>query len=275
MRNEIALATKHGKLAQIGPAFASLSTWEIELAEIDTDLFGTFTGEVPRSLSPRDSAIAKARAGAQLLGFEYGLASEGTITAHPQLPWVIADLEILALVNTRDNFVVVESNWFLDIQAHSANVDLETDLDELMDKLALPSHAANLVILFDERRQILKGIQDREEFRSLVSEALNATPTSILAENDFRAMNSPTRQANISAVAQKLVTRISSHCPSCNQIGWGQTGYEFGLPCSFCFRLVDRVAHSEEHGCVSCDYVEIISLGEETIDPARCDFCNP
>jgi hypothetical protein len=88
MPKSIALATKHGKLRQIGPWIEALDDWTVELAEIDTDQFGTFSGEVARVKSPRDTAIAKAKAAAELLGSDYGLASEGTIGAHPAYPWV-------------------------------------------------------------------------------------------------------------------------------------------------------------------------------------------
>lgn len=43
MKNKVALATKHGKLEQLLPAFARLENFELVVAEIDTDLFGTFS----------------------------------------------------------------------------------------------------------------------------------------------------------------------------------------------------------------------------------------
>ncbi len=42
MKNKVALATKHGKLDQLLPAFSRLENFELVLAEIDTDRFGTF-----------------------------------------------------------------------------------------------------------------------------------------------------------------------------------------------------------------------------------------
>lgn len=46
MSKTVALATKHGKLSQIGPWIQGLDGWTDELAEIDTDQFGTFSSEI-------------------------------------------------------------------------------------------------------------------------------------------------------------------------------------------------------------------------------------
>lgn len=42
------LATKHGKLALIGPVMFRRLGLEVETADVDTDVLGTFSGEVPR-----------------------------------------------------------------------------------------------------------------------------------------------------------------------------------------------------------------------------------
>lgn len=275
MASTIALATKHGKLAQIAPAFACLPEWGLTLAEIDTDEFGTFSGEIPRTLSPRDAAIAKARAGAEFLGTDYGLASEGSIGSHPQMPWVTSDHELLALVCVSKDFVIVESYLSAEIRAHKEVVNEQTDLELLVTRLDLPTHGANILFSQDNETVIHKGIHDPEIFVAELRKLMSSPVENIRVESDFRAMSSPSRQKNISACAEKLVKRISTTCLSCNEIGWGKVGYEFGLPCSGCGRLVASVPHSEKFGCVACDYSEVISRGQDSIDPARCDFCNP
>lgn len=274
MPKKIALATKHGKLTQIAPAFESLRDWQIELVEIDTDIYGTFSGEVPRLLTPRDAAIEKARAGALHAGFDFGLASEGTIGPHPQIPFINSDLEVMAFVDLKTNFAVVETLMSIDIQAYSSTVNSDTDIEDLIAKLDLPAHAANVTINIDGAGQFIKGIHRPEELRRVVAKALGRSAT-VEVENDFRAMSSPSRQANIGALAEKLAARIGSHCPACNQIGWGSVGFEYGLPCSDCFEVVASVAHSEKLGCVTCDHSELRSLGRESVDPARCERCNP
>ncbi len=273
MPKSIALATKHGKLSQIGPWIEALDGWTIELAEIDTDQFGTFSGEVAREKSPRDTAIAKAKAAAELLGSDYGLASEGTIGAHPAYPWVNSDHEILALVRQTDDFVLVETFLSPDIQAHSEEVDENTDLDELAAKLDLPTHAA--IIVADVDTVLHKGVHDPSDFKKKVVEALLSGNKKLRVENDFRAMHSPSRQLNISKCAELLANRIKTKCAACGEIGFGKVGYEYGLPCSDCDHVVESVANSERHACVSCEHTELRALGQTTVDPSRCDFCNP
>jgi hypothetical protein len=274
MPKKIALATKHGKLTQIAPAFESLRDWQIELVEIDTDVYGTFSGEVPRLLAPREAAIEKARAGALHAGCDFGLASEGTIGPHPQIPFINADLEVMAFVDLKTDFAVVETLISPEIQAYSSTVNTDTDIEDLIAKLDLPAHAANVTINIDGERQFIKGIHQPEELRRLVADALGQSAT-VEVENDFRAMSSPSRQANIAALAEKLAARLGSNCPACKQIGWGSVGFEYGLPCSDCFEVVASVAHSEKLGCVTCDHSELRSLGRDSVDPARCERCNP
>lgn len=271
---KIALATKHGKLAQIAQAFETLRDWQIELVEIDTDVYGTFIGEVPRLLTPRDAAIGKARAGALHAGCDYGIASEGTIGPHPQIPFINSDFEVMAFVDLKNDFAVVETLMSPEIQAHSAIVKHDTNLDELFTKLDLPAHAANIIVSLDGKRHFTKGIHQPEELQRVIAEALEQA-AKVEVENDFRAMSSPSRQANIAALAEKLAARIGTHCPACNQIGWGSVGFEYGLPCSDCLELAASVAHSQKLACVTCDFSELRSLGRDSVDPARCELCNP
>jgi hypothetical protein len=61
MSSRVAVATKHGKLDQIAPSFSDQKKWKLELAQRDTNIFGTFTGEVERKFYPRETVIAKAQ----------------------------------------------------------------------------------------------------------------------------------------------------------------------------------------------------------------------
>lgn len=275
MGEAIAVATKHGKLAQIQPAFTLLPEWELQLVEIDTDQFGTFSGELSRSLSAKETAAAKAKAGALALGLDFGLASEGTIGQHPGIPFINADTEILALVCLSKNFTVFESHVSTEIFAKSLIVTSDSNLEALASEMDIPNHAANVYSGKSKTKILHKGISSSEEFITLVSQSLEALGEDLLVESDFRAMNSPSRQANIAACAEKLVKRISSCCPECQEIGWGKVGYEYGLPCIQCDQVSQTAAHSEVYGCVACPHKKLVSLGIESIDPSRCDSCNP
>ena len=275
MQSIVSLATKHGKLAQIEPAFSALAEWKIELVELDTDEFGTFAGEVPRRLSPKETVIAKARAGAMSSGADYGIASEGTIGPHPAFPFVTADHELLAFVCLSKNFAIVESHVSTEIVAHSQSLDGNFVMDELVQKLDLPNHAANLVVGSQGRTEYFKGIREAVELEELIIEHSKFGDLKLRVESDYRAMNSPSRQANIAACAVKLARRVASLCPACKEIGWGLIGYEYGVECGGCGLTVSSVAKSEKLGCVACENTELVDLNVGAVDPSRCDFCNP
>ena len=60
----IALATLHGKAAAVGPAVRRhLGAGLVVPPGLDTDAFGTFAGDVPRTGTMGTTALAKARAG--------------------------------------------------------------------------------------------------------------------------------------------------------------------------------------------------------------------
>jgi hypothetical protein len=271
----VAVATKHGKLAHIAPAFEEMKEWRLELALIDTDEFGTFTGEVERSLSPRETVIEKAKAGARFLGLDYGIASEGTIGAHPHLPFINSDHELMAFVCVDRNLEIVESFLSADIVAYRQEVTRTTDLGELIRKLDLPNHATNIVVETKFGREVHKGVTDVDVARKTIEQLVKNDENRVSVESDFRAMNSPSRQQNIRRCAQRLAARVAATCPGCSLFGWGKIGYEYGLPCTTCGRFNENVANAEKLGCLSCDFTELNHLGRETIDPGRCDFCNP
>ncbi len=274
MKNKIALATKHGKLEQLLPAFARLENFELVVAEIDTDLFGTFSGETPRLSSPLETAIAKAKAGAAELGLDYGLASEGTIGPNPVTPWATVDHELLVLISLSRNITIYETHQSASIVAKSQSLTPGIDLAAVFELFDLPNHAVNLSYSTGSSISIEKGLSDQEQLRNRIQE-LWAQGFEPLMESDFRAMSSPSRQANIQACAEKLVARIASNCPGCNEIGFGKISYEFGVPCLACGEVNSRVAKSEKLGCVACDFFELKDLGITSIDPSRCDGCNP
>ena len=127
----VAFATRHGKETQLRAAFSEVLSWHIDVAAVDTDLFGTFTGDVPRRLSPRETALAKARRGAEALGLARGLGSEGTIGPHPGIPFLTANHEILAFIDRDEGFELVESVTSTDILAVSESWSPELSLEEL------------------------------------------------------------------------------------------------------------------------------------------------
>lgn len=270
---EIALATRHGKEHQIAPALAAIG-WQVVVSDIDTDAFGTFSGDVARVLTPKQTALAKARAGAEHLGVRYGMASEGSIGSHPSLPFVTSDFEILAFVDTELDLTWSETLLSAEIVAVSEKWSRELDLDDFANRADLPNHS---VIVRNGGAQIVwvkKGLRDIEAIADAAAECATHHEH-IIVESDFRAMCSPSRQLNIEACAKNFASRLARLCEGCGYPGWGLTGFEFGLPCQDCGEIVAEVAEAELHGCLACGRAEQVHLGKTAVGPERCHACNP
>ena len=87
-RARIAVGTRHGKQHQLAPAFREvLDARLITPPRLDTDRFGTFTGERPRPGAAADAARGKARLAMETTGLSLGLASEASYGPMGGLGW--------------------------------------------------------------------------------------------------------------------------------------------------------------------------------------------
>ena len=273
---KIALATKHEKEKLLAPIFKDKLGWQVETASIDTDLFGTFAGDVPREQSPKDTAIAKAKAGAHELGLPKGLASEGSIGPHPQIPFLTADVEWVAFVDLEKNIELAEYFIGTELVAVQKTWNKELDLAELVAAADLPNHALIAKANYQGKFWSAKALTNQAEINSAVAsfQELN-WPVDLILESDHRAMHSPSRQKNIAQAASKLAERLATNCPACTFLGFGLVGHEFGLPCSSCSELATEAISADRFGCLVCLEVQVVSRGATSIDPANCQICNP
>ena len=272
---KVALATKHGK-ERIFSRLLSEIKCELVLAPFDTDVFGTFSGEIPREESPKATAIAKAKAAAEAADTNFAVASEGTIGPHPQLPLITADIEWIAFVDRSRGIELTEHVISTEIVAVQETWSPSLDFGRLAAGADLPTHS-----LIARAREGLnfwsrKGIKTIEELNQAVADFhLLRWDTDLVFESDFRAMESPTRMKNIERAAGKLVSRLSTLCPECQMYGFGVVGYEHGLPCLGCGEVVPDVISAERIGCLVCR-AELIKPREVTaVEPSRCYNCNP
>ena len=76
---KLVIATMHGKEQVIAPVLQeALGVEMILTGSLNTDTFGTFSGEIPRELSPEAAALAKCNLAMQLTGCDLAVASEGS-----------------------------------------------------------------------------------------------------------------------------------------------------------------------------------------------------
>jgi len=268
------IATKHNKGILVSPAFSKHLEMRVEEVSVDTDELGTFSGEIERVGSVREVVIKKAELGISVSGNPIGIASEGSIGADPLLPFINSDIELMALVDQERSLVIIESLRSTEIVAQTTKISKESEIDKFLTQADFPNHA---LILRSEDKQVSfceKGIRDRKSLDLAILKGLKDFPTLVL-ESDLRAHCSPSRQKNITALAEKLALRLIHLCPECAAPGWGVVSHKKGLPCQECGEISEGALAQEIQGCGRCEFTELGKTLAESIDPAQCQLCNP
>jgi hypothetical protein len=268
------LTTKHGKGLQIAPAFSQHLKMKVEEFEVDTDQLGTFSGEIERIGSAREVVIKKAELGILKSGCPIGIASEGSIGADPIIPFINSDIELMAFIDQERSLTIVESLRSTEIMAHTLVISKETELESFLLKAGFPKH--KLIIRSQDKPVsfCVKGISNKQELDLAISSGFKDF-SELVIENDLRAHCSPSRQKNISALAEKLALRLSNLCPECHTPGWGLISHRKGLPCQECGEISESALAQEIQGCGHCDFTKPGKTLAESIDPAQCQLCNP
>ena len=270
------LTSQHEKQRLLAPSFREVLGVELIERALDTDQFGTFYGDIERIASPLYTALAKARLGMKESGLPRGVASEGSIGPDLFIPFAISDIEHLVWVDAERDIVVSESYRSLDIRAASTRTFVGAELGGFLQRADFPRH--RLIVKAENSSPLfcIKGIGSAQELESAITSCARHSATgAVIVESDLRAHCSPSRQANIAAVARLLAVRISTHCPECRTPGWGKVGVERGLLCRACSSFVEQAVQGDLLGCVKCDYKKLELRVESRADPAICNWCNP
>ncbi len=268
-----AVATKHGKEAVLRAALEPVGL-AVVVADVDTDRFGTFTGEVPRKGSPHEGAERKARAAIAASGHDVGIGSEGSFGPHPSAPFVTADVEVLVLVDARVGMVVAEEAMSLATAAAGRPVVPGEELAPWLERVGFPSQALICRPADASPRCITKGIVDRSALEQAVARAAGASRDGrAVVETDLRAHLCPTRRAVIAAAGDRLAARLARRCPVCSTPGFGQVGVELGRPCGRCGVATSEVM-ATVMGCGACRQTRREAVGGPA-DPSCCPWCNP
>ncbi|MFN7015030.1 MAG: DUF6671 family protein, partial [Bacteroidia bacterium] len=100
------VATKHKKEIVFSTVFIHLGLSYVPALEIDTDVLGTFTGEVERKYNPLETALHKAKLlTKELNSVDFIVANEGSFGPHPYMPFVASDSEVILLYDVKaDNY---------------------------------------------------------------------------------------------------------------------------------------------------------------------------
>lgn len=270
---EIGFLTQHGKRCAVEEPLAAAGYRVLTVDSVDTDRFGTFTGEIARHGTQLEAAVVKAKLGANVGRKRYGLGSEGSFGADPYLGLVAWGREVLVWWDAELEYAVhvyVEGP-----ETNYAQITATTREEALSFARMTGFPGQGIVVRRGgegtESPRYDKDCWSLSELAESVALALRDGP--VLLETDMRAHRNPVRMTMIRRAATALARRLQDFCPCCGSPGFGPTGFVPGAVCEEC-RAVTDVPKARRLECEVCDHAaeEPIRL---TVPPERCPSCNP
>lgn len=275
-KRKLLIASKHHKELVIAPLFKK--EFEINCFtsnKIDTDLLGTFSGEIDRKQDPISTLRTKCIMGNQITNCDLVIANEGSFGPHPTLFFAQANEEIIMLKDFKNDIEIVAKEISLETNFNGKRIEDETELIAFANEIKFPSHSIIMKPSESNFTRIYKGITTTENLIKYYFE-LKKEFGSAYVETDMRAMHNPTRMKIIRNVTKKLIKKIKSKCPKCNYPGFDIVKANPGLPCENCL-FPTRSTLSYLYKCDKCCYEKDMNYprGIKFEDPTFCDFCNP
>jgi hypothetical protein len=275
INRKLLIATQHGKEKVIAPLMEQTFSFFCELPNtIDTDQFGTFSGEIERKLNPLETARLKGVEAAQHNDADLVISSEGSFGPHPQLYFLPYNQELLLFQDLKNGFEIHVIESSTNTNFASETISTENELEHFAKRIGFPEHGIILKDRAEAFKTCIKGIRDAE---ALVKsfQLIRSEHGSVHAETDMRAHFNPTRMLVIKQACEKLVERMQQCCVQCGLPGFGQIAFTPGLPCSWC-GLPTHLPLRKELSCPHCSFgkVETMETGLGA-DPMHCSQCNP
>lgn len=269
------MGTMHGKERQVAPAFAAeLGARVVAPAGINTDQFGTFAGEVTRTLAPLAAATAKARLAMRVAAVPYGLASEASY--HTTFGVLAMHEEILVFLDDVRRIQVVEG---INTAGAPGYPQLVHDAAAAVDAargFGFPGQGAVVKASVGGQLTVFgKGITTTEALIEVAAAALTAAADAqAWVEPDLRAQHNPSRRAVLQVLAGRLARRIATACPACACPGYGNVAVRDGLPCADCGWPTSLIA-ADIQGCPACAHRSTVARAAVAAEPRFCPQCNP
>lgn len=220
----VLIATMHGKETVLAPPLAELGFQVLLPLDYDTDLLGTFSGDVRRPGTAMEAALEKARRACIATGVPRAISSEGSYRPCQKLFPGARNVEILAFVDMENGKEVVEIMTNLPTRFVKGRVPADFAAPEtqaLLSAMGWPEVRA-MVVPEDPGQGVVmpawvfKGLADAPS----VIEAMQVCGTHsadgwVHLESDLRAHMNPTRMASVARVGEALVQRLAG-------LGYGQ-----------------------------------------------------
>jgi hypothetical protein len=270
-------ATMHGKEKVVAPIFfEELSVTVITPNNFNTDQFGTFTREIPRHGNQYEAARAKAQAALTLTGYDLAIASEGSFSAHPSLPFVMSNLEIILLIDAKNQLEIIGNYRSNTVTPQSQTVGSADEAVTIATSWGFPTQGVILRQNATSTTHLYKDISTIEELHTIAHRMLSTWfVSSLFMETDMRAHRCPPRRESIKNAATDLIHNCQSLCPKCATPGFVIREAIAGLPCSQCHRPT-TVTKELLLACQKCTYTEIRPATASAVaDSGDCEWCNP
>ncbi len=272
---KLVIATMHAKEQVIAPIIEkSIGAKCFIPKELNTDQFGTFSGEVERKQDPLTTARKKCLHAMEMSNCKLGIASEGSFGTHPELFFAKANEEFLIFIDQVNEIEIVSRIISTETNFNGKEINSKEELLSFAQESGFPEHGL-ILRSQPQSKDGYKGITDQkkliEHYHKLTQEK-----ASVYVETDMRALYNPTRMKRIEEACFKLVKKIQSKCPKCSFPGFDVTQVKAGLRCGLC-GLPTKSTLSHILECKQCGYQkeEKYPNQKTTEDPTYCDFCNP
>lgn len=272
----VLIATKHHKERAIKPPFEAKLGCHVHVPDnYDTDQFGTFSGEIPRTLSPYETLLKKAKTAAEQYNYQYVIANEGSFGPHPSIFFAPGNVELMVFMDLANDLIIAENTISTKTNFSSVLMTPGNDITEFIERAMFPTHALIVKSTDDDQTFLSKGIDNPKDLIDAIEKA-HKYSEKIKIETDMRAMHNPSRMIVINKLAKKLSQRVTTLCPSCQTPGFGKISFEGRLPCNACTSPTELYQH-KVLACLNCNHTVMEGRGDgkTAADPSNCQTCNP
>ena len=265
----------HAKERALAAPFRRVLGAEIVVPRLDTDVLGTFSGEVPRPDALVETCAIKAELAFRSLDVDCAIANEGSYGPIDRVPLTPSGIELLAFVDRRRGIRHVET-----LPTHRTSWRLQRfakgDPDRLLalKGMGFPEFGVFVVCSSDMSRPIKNLATVDAVIAAMDREAERSEDGLAVLYSDMRAHRNPLRMQVLRAVGFRLARRLQRLCPRCDAPGFGPIGSRRGLPCESCGEPTHWIDF-EMDGCNVCGHASSRPRrdGRRTAPRLRCHAC--
>jgi len=207
--SRVALATMHGKENAVAQPFRTHLQMQVVVPEfLDTDCFGSLTGEINRVGSLVETARRKALQGMEATGLPIGMASEGEFLCTDR---GVVGHEVLVFIDKNRGLELVEEQHAVPTNYRVWTITSFSELDADLQAVGFPAHRLTVRPNTGELRGLIfKGVSNRRVLEMAIETArAHSEDGRARVETDMRAHQNPTRMKGISSLADRLAVRIA------------------------------------------------------------------